>query len=114
MDGSVIWRSIQSTEEDSKLDFDSWQQGLHEIFSRICATVRMIRWVGTKVKEHPVYDGTSELNILFLNMEEKVLEDQRIMVLDVAFQNTPAIWWDNHKSLLRTWDELKKAIKYRF
>ena len=62
MDGSVIWRSIQSTEEDSKLDFDSWQQGLHEIFSRICATIRMTRWVGTKVREQLVYNGTPNLD----------------------------------------------------
>jgi hypothetical protein len=30
MDGSVSWRSIQSVAKDSELDFDSWQQGLHE------------------------------------------------------------------------------------
>ena len=62
--GSINWRSIHSIDEDSELDFYSWQQGLHEIFSRICATVRMIRWVGTKVREHLVYDGTSDLDNL--------------------------------------------------
>jgi hypothetical protein len=33
-DGSVSWRSIQSADEDSKLAFDSWQQGSYERFSR--------------------------------------------------------------------------------
>ena len=49
-----------------------------------------------------------------LSMEEKVVEYQRISIVDVAFQDTPSKWWDNHKSLLRTWDDVKQAIKYRF
>jgi hypothetical protein len=113
-DGSVSWRSIQSTDEDSELDFDSWQQGLHERFSRRCTTVRVTRWVGTEVREHLVYDDTSNLEIFLHNMEENVVEDQRISVLDVAFQNTPSRWWANHKAILRTWDKVKQAIKYRF
>ena len=47
-------------------------------------------------------------------MEENVKEDQRISVLDVAFQNNPARWWATHKVVLRTWDKVKQAIKYRF
>jgi hypothetical protein len=89
--GSVSWRSIWSVDKDSKLDFDSWQQGSYEIFSRRCSNVRVTRWVGTEVREHPVYNDTSELYRFLLSMEEKVVEYQRILVLDVAFQNTPAI-----------------------
>jgi hypothetical protein len=91
-DGLVSWRSIKSVDKDSKLAFDSWQQGSYEKFSRRCATIRTARWVGTEVREHPVYDGTSGLSSFMLNMEEKVVEDQRILVLDVAFQDTPARW----------------------
>jgi hypothetical protein len=29
--GSVIWRSIQSVDEDSEANFDNWQQGRYEI-----------------------------------------------------------------------------------
>jgi hypothetical protein len=64
IDGSVRWRSIQSVDEDSELAFDSGKQGSHEIFSRRCATVRMNRWIGIEVREHPVYDGTSYLGKL--------------------------------------------------
>jgi hypothetical protein len=71
----------------------------------------MTRWVGTKVREHPVYDGTSDLEKCLQNMEETMGEDQRISVLDISFQNTHARWWDNHKSALRTWDEVKQALK---
>jgi hypothetical protein len=59
VDRSVSWRSIQSADEDSELALDSWKQGLYEIFSRRCATLRGTRWVGTEVIEHPIYDGTS-------------------------------------------------------
>ena len=45
----------------------------------------MTRWVGIEVREHLVYDGTSELDSFLLIMEEKVVEDQRFLVLDVAF-----------------------------
>jgi hypothetical protein len=114
VDGSVSWRSIQSVNEDSEMAFDSWQQGSYEIFSRICATIRETRWVGTEVREHPVYDGTSGPDIFLLNMEEKVAEAQRISVLDLSLQDTRTKWWANHKSLLKNWDDVKKAIKYRF
>jgi dolichyl-phosphate-mannose--protein O-mannosyl transferase len=96
------------------LDFNSWEQGSHEIFSRRSATVRATRWVGTEVREQLVYDGTSFLENFLHNMKENVREDKKISVLDVAFQNTPSKWWMNHKAVLRTWDERKQAIKYRF
>jgi hypothetical protein len=46
VDGSISWRSIQYVDEDSEAAFDSWQQGSYERFSRRCATVREIRWIG--------------------------------------------------------------------
>jgi hypothetical protein len=113
-DGSVSWRSIQSADADLELAFDSWQQGFQEIFSRRCTTIRMTRWVGNKVREHPIYDGTLDLDKFLHNMEETVGEDQRILVLDIAFQNTPARWWATHKASIRTWDKVKKSLKYRF
>jgi hypothetical protein len=113
-DGSVSWRSIQSVDEDSELDFDSWQQGSHETFSRRCMTVRMTRWVRTEVREHPVYDDTLDLENFLQNMEENVREDQRILALDIYFQNNPARWCATHKAILRTWDEVMQALKYRF
>jgi hypothetical protein len=76
--------------------------------------VRATGWVGTEVREHPVYNGTLDLDSFMHNMEENIREDQRISVLDVDFQNTPTEWWSNHKSVLITWDELNHAINYRF
>jgi hypothetical protein len=47
-------------------------------------------------------------------MEENIREDQRILVLHVAFKKTPTRWWANHKAIFRTWDEVKQGIKYMF
>jgi hypothetical protein len=113
-DESVSWRSIQSVDEDSELDFDNWQEGSYERFSKRCAIIREMRWVGTEVREHTVYDGTLGLDSFLLIMEEKVVEDQRISVLYLSLQGTPTKWWANHKALLRNWDDMKQAIKYRF
>jgi hypothetical protein len=43
-------------------------------------------------------------------MEEKIAEDQRILVLDLALQDTPARWWTNKKSLVENWDDVKQDI----
>jgi hypothetical protein len=110
VDESVSWRSIQSVDEDSELAFDSWKQGSYETFSRRCAIVRETRWVGTEVREHPIYDGTLEIDCFMVNMEENIVEDQRITVLDLALQDTPAKWWTNHKALVENWDNVKQAI----
>jgi len=112
--GLVSWRSIQSADQDSELAFHSWQQGSYERFSRRCATVKATIWVGTEVREHPIYDGTSRLDNFLLSMEEKVVEDQRISVLDLGLQDTPTKWWANHKDLLKNLDDVKQVIKYRF
>jgi hypothetical protein len=101
-------------DEDSKLAFDSWQQGSYKIFSRRCTTIRETRWVGTEVREHPIYEGKSGLDSFLVSMEEKIVEDQRISVLDLSLQDTPSRWWTNHKALVGNWEDVKQAIQYRF
>jgi hypothetical protein len=97
-----------------ELAFDSLKQVSYERFSRICATVRMTRWIGTKVRRHLVYDDTIDLYKFFHYMEEVMGEDRIISILDIAFQNTLARWWAMHKASLRTWDEVEQDIHYRF
>jgi hypothetical protein len=79
--GLVSWRSIQSTNKDSELAFDSWKQGSYEIFSIRCTTIRENRCIGTEAREHLRYDGTSGLDSFLHIIEETVVEDQRISVL---------------------------------
>jgi hypothetical protein len=45
-----------------------------------------------------------------VNMEENIAEEQRISVLDLSLQDTPARWWTNHKALVENWEDVKKAI----
>jgi hypothetical protein len=47
-------------------------------------------------------------------MEEKILMDQRILVLDSALQDTPARWWDTHKSSIIEWEDAKQTIYCQF
>jgi hypothetical protein len=95
---------------DSKLAFDNWKKGTYEILSRHCATVIAKRWVGTEVKEHPKYNGTLDLGTFLVSMEENIAEDQRIVVLDLALEDTPARWWASHKEIIRNWEDVKHAI----
>jgi hypothetical protein len=73
-----------------------------------------MRWVGTEVREHLTYNGTSDLGSFLVSMEEKIAEDQRIVVLDLALEDTPARWWASHKEVIRNWEDVKHAIQCRF
>jgi hypothetical protein len=64
--------------------------------------------------EHPTYDGSPEVDIFLTSMEEKIMTDQRISFLDLAFQDIPAIWWATHINLIMEWEDGKKAIRCRF
>jgi hypothetical protein len=60
-----------------------------------------------------IYDGTSRLDNFLVSMEEKVVEDQRISVLDLALRDTPTRWWTTHKALVGSLNDVKQDIKYR-
>ena len=49
-----------------------------------------------------------------VSMEEKIVEDQRILVLDLALEDTLARWWASHKVLIKNWEDVKQAIRYRY
>jgi hypothetical protein len=104
------WRSVQSGDEYSEATFDNWQQGRYGNFSRCCATVHSVRWIGTKLRECPTYDGTSDLHSFLVDMEYTVAEEQHIPALDIALKYTPARWWDSHKESLSSWDEVNISI----
>jgi hypothetical protein len=43
-------------------------------------------------------------------MEEKIVEDQRIIVLDLSLEDTPARWWDSHKAVTKNWEDADLVI----
>jgi hypothetical protein len=73
VDGSVSWKSVQSVDEDSEEAFNDWKQGRYENFSRCCTTFRSVRWIGMEINDYPTYDGTLDLHIFLIDMEDKVV-----------------------------------------
>jgi len=78
IDGLVSWRSVQLADEDSKETFNDWQEGQYENFSRQCATIREVIWIGMEINEYPTYDGTSYLHSFLIDMEGKVAIEHQI------------------------------------
>lgn len=50
--------------------------------------MRMMHWIGTEVTNPPFFEGISKLNIFLREHEEKALDYQRLLVLDVALHAT--------------------------
>jgi hypothetical protein len=61
-DGIVLWRNITSCDSDSDTRLENWQQILHEVSTRRCIIIdRAVRWVGTEIREPPIFHGLNEL-----------------------------------------------------
>jgi hypothetical protein len=60
-----------------------------------------MRWVGTEVRNHPTFDSTSYLNKFLIDIDGKVVPNQRISVFDIALKDTLAKWRATHRALLR-------------
>jgi hypothetical protein len=57
----------------------------------MCAKIdRAVRWVGTKIREPPSFHGVNGLEDFLTKYEEEVLENQRILSLDISINATPA------------------------
>jgi hypothetical protein len=114
IDGYVSWRSIQSVDEDLELDFDSWRQGSYKIFSIHLKNIMEMIWIGNKIRNHPTYDGTSDLDNFLTGIEGKFARDQRILVFYIALKDTPNRWWATHSALILYWENAKRDIRCRF
>ena len=65
---------------------------------RRCARIdRVVRWVGTEIREPPRFCGVNDLEALLTRYKDEVLENQRFLALDISLKETPAIWWGAHK-----------------
>jgi hypothetical protein len=101
-DGVLSWRSITSCASDSDTGLENWQQRLHEVSTRRCARIdRAIRWVGTEIREPPSFHGVNDLEEFLTRYENEVLENQRLLALDIALKATPARWWGAHKETVK-------------
>ena len=46
--------------------------------------------------------------------EDEVLENHRLLALDLALKATPARWWDAHKETITDWYQCKRLLRIRF
>jgi hypothetical protein len=114
-DGVLSWRSIMSCTSDSDTGLENWQQRLHEVSTRRCARIdRAVRWVGTEIREPPSFHGVNDLEAFLTRYEDEVLENQRLLALDITLKETPARWWGVHKETVKDWYQCKRLLCIRF
>jgi hypothetical protein len=75
---------------------------------------RAVRWVGTEIREPPSFHGVNDLEAFLTHYEDEVLENQRLLALDIALKATPARWWGTHKETIKDWYQCKKLLRIRF
>jgi hypothetical protein len=87
---------------------ENWQQRLHEISTRRCARIDCaVRWVGTEIREPPIFHGVNELEEFLTKYEEEVLENKRLLSLDISLKATLGRWWGVHKETIQDWYQCK-------
>jgi hypothetical protein len=97
------------------MGLENWQQRLHEVSTRRCARIdRAVRWVGTEIREPPSFHGVNDLEAFLTRYEDEVLENQRLLALDIALKATPARWWGAHKETIKDWYQCKRLLRIRF
>jgi hypothetical protein len=94
---------------------ENWQQRLHEVSTRRCARIdRAVRWIGIEIREPPSFHGLNDLETFLTQYEDEVLENQRLLALDLALKATPARWWGAHKETITDWYQCKRLLRIRF
>jgi hypothetical protein len=90
-DGVLSWRSITSCALDSDIGLDNWEHRLHEVSIRRCTRRNhVVRWVGTEIREPPSFHGVNDLEEFLTRYEDEVLENERLLSMDIKLKETPA------------------------
>jgi hypothetical protein len=56
-----------------------------------CARIyHIVIWVGMEIREPSRFHGVTNLESFLTHCEDEVLENQRILALDIALKDTPA------------------------
>jgi hypothetical protein len=101
-DGVLKWRSITSCYYDSDIGLENWKKILHEVSTRRCARIDCaIRCVGTEIRKPLSFHGINDLEGLLTKYEEEVLENHRLLALDISLKVTPTRWWGAHKETIQ-------------
>jgi hypothetical protein len=114
-DGILSWCSINSCATYSDTGLEKWQQRLHEVSMRICARIdRTVWWIGTELKEPPSFHRPNDLETFLIQYEDELLENQRILALDLSLKATPTRWCGEHKETITNWYQCKRLLRIRF
>ena len=88
---------------------------LHKVSTRRCARIDCtVRWVGTEIREPPSFHGVNDLEAFLTQYEDEMLENQRLLALDIALKATPARLWGTHKETIKDWYQCKRLLRIRF
>jgi hypothetical protein len=109
------WRSITSCVSDLDTGLENWQQRLHEVSTRRCARIDcVVIWAGTEIREPPNFHGVNDLESFLARYEDELLENQRLLNLDISLKETHAIWWGAQKEIVKDWYQCKRLLCIRF
>ena len=62
VDGTLSWCYASSCTSDSEAGLENWKNRMHDISGRRCAhLMKSLHWIGTEVREVPIFDGLSEI-----------------------------------------------------
>jgi hypothetical protein len=70
--------------------------------------------VGTEIREPPSFHGINDLEEFLTRYEDEVLENHRLLSLDIALKETPTRWWGAHKETIKDWYQCKRLLRIRF
>jgi hypothetical protein len=77
---------------------------MYEVSTRRCARLsREVHWIDTTISNLPTFDGLNPLETFLSDFEESVPMQQILLVMDEALEETPTIWWGEHKSNITDW-----------
>jgi len=114
-DGVLNWKSITSCALELDTVLENWQRILHEFSTRICTRIDcVVQWVGTEIREPPSFHGVNDLEEFLIRYEDEMLPNQRLLDLDIALKETPAIWWGAHKETVKDWYQCKRLLGISF
>ena len=65
--------------------------------------MRSVQQVGTELCDLPTYEGFPNLDTFLAEFEDKVLEPQCLLALDVALKSTSTRWWVSHNKSISDW-----------
>jgi hypothetical protein len=68
---------------------------------RRCARIDcVVWWIGIEIKEPSLFHGLNYLETFLTQYEDELLENHRLLALDLSLKATPARWWGTHKEII--------------